>query len=311
MSAPTTGVVVPVHGWAPYLAETLDGIIEQQPRPEVVVVVDDGSQPALRLHPDHAPHCRLVRHERCRGLAAARATGLAALETDLVALCDGDDTWAPGKHAAQLAALAAHPQAAVCVGRALIVGLDGLPTGERWDELEAGAHSAAQLLPRLYERNPLCVSSALMRRAAVLEVGGFAWPLPRCEDWDLWLRLIAGGHGFAFEPAAVVRYRRAPGALTSDVAGLAEAQLHVHATHAALVDAPTRRRVEAADRRARARGLVRRRDYAAARAELRRAVALRRPSPRDAALAAALLVPGLRAGLGRRDPYASRSSTRP
>lgn len=298
-----TGVVVPVHGWSPFLPETLDGLLGQQPRPEVIVVVDDGSTEPIVLLDDHAPHCRLVRHPERRGLAAARATGLAELDTELVALCDADDTWERGKHAAQLAALAEHPDAAVCLGHARIVGLDGRPTGERWDELPAGRHAAADLLPALYERNPLCVSSALLRRDAVLAAGGFAFALPRAEDWDLWLRLLAAGHAFAMEPHAVVRYRRSPGALSGDVAGLAAAQLHVHAAHAGLVDEAVRRRVEAADRTALAHGLVRERRWRQAREELARAAAVARPGPRDRAVAAALRLPVLRAALGRRDPY--------
>jgi Glycosyl transferase family 2 len=301
-----TGVIVPLHGWPALLAETLDGILAQEPRPEAVVVVDDGSPEPLELHPDHAPHCRLVRHPRRRGLSHARATGLAELDTELVAFCDADDAWETGKHAAQLAALGAHPDAAACFGRARIVGLDGRPTGERWEEPAPGRHAAAELIPLLYERNPLCVSSALLRRAAVVAAGGLEFPLPRAEDWDLWLRLLARGHAFVFEPRAVVRYRRSPGALSGDIAGLASAQLHVHRTHAALVDEPARRRAEAADRLAHARGLVRRREYGAARAELRRAFGLRRPGPRERALAAVLAVPGARAALGRRDPYAGR-----
>lgn len=299
-----TGVIVAVHGWPSLLAETLDGILGQVPRPAAVVVVDDGSPDPIVLLDEHRPHCRLLRHPQRRGLAYARATGLAQLDDcELVAFCDADDVWEPGKHAAQLAQLAAHPEAAACFGSALVVGLDGRPTGERWDELDAGCHPTTELLPLLYERNPLCVSSALLRREAVVEAGGLEFPLPRAEDWDLWLRLLARGHAFVVEPHARVRYRRSPSALSGDIAGLASAQLHVHAAHAGLVDEAVRRRVEAADRVALARGLVRRREYDAARAELRRAFELRPPDPSERALAALLSVPLLRAALGRRDPY--------
>jgi glycosyltransferase involved in cell wall biosynthesis len=299
-----TGVIVPVHGWPSLLAETLDGILAQDPRPEVVVVVDDGSPEPVRLLADHAPHCRLVRHPQRRGLAFARATGLAQLEDcELVALCDADDVWERGKHAAQLEALTKHPRAAACFGSALIVGLDGRPTGEHWHELAPGCHEAAALLALLYEHNPLCVSSVLLRRGAVLDAGGLEFELPRAEDWDLWLRMLARGHAFVMEPRARVRYRRSPGALSGDIAGLASAQLHVHRVHAALVGEEVRRRTEAADRVAHARGLVRRREYAAARAELALASRLGPLEPRERALAALLNVPVLRAALGRRDPY--------
>jgi glycosyltransferase involved in cell wall biosynthesis len=292
-----------VHGWAPYLAETLDGILGQQPPPSSVVVVDDGSAEPVRLHPDHAPHCQLVRRERRGGLATARATGWSHLDTELVALCDADDTWAPGSLAARVDALERVPEAAVVFGRALIVGPDDRPTGERWDEIEPGPHAAPDLLPFLFEYNPVPVSSAVMRGRALGAAGGLGSDLPYAEDWDLWLRLLSIGAGFVFEARAVVRYRRAPGALSGDVAGLARAVLEVHDRHGALVDEEVRRRVRWADLGALADGLVRERRYREARQALRQAAGLG-PLPRRHRLRRPLLsVPGLRAALGRRDPY--------
>jgi glycosyltransferase involved in cell wall biosynthesis len=268
--------VVPVHGWAPYLAETLDGILAQRPPPSSVVVVDDGSVDPVRLHPDHAPHCQLVRRERRGGLATARATGRSHLDTELVA---------------------------VVFGRPLIVGPDDRPTGERWDEIEPGPHPAADLLPVLFEHNPIPVSSVVLRGTALAAAGGLGSDLPYAEDWDLWLRLLGIGATFVFEPPAVVRYRRAPGALSGDVAGLARAVLDVHDRHGSLVSEEVRRRVRRADLGALADGLVRERRYREARQALRQAAGLG-PLPRRHRLRRPLLsVPGLRAALGRRDPY--------
>jgi glycosyltransferase involved in cell wall biosynthesis len=290
------GVIVPVHGWAPYLAEALDGILTQDPAPDTVVVVDDGSPEPVLLHVDHAPRCLLVRREQRGGLPAARRTGFERLDTELVALCDADDAWRPGKLAAQLRALRDHRDAAACFARTVVVGPDGRPTGERWPDPPSG-------LPALYERNPVCVSGALLRRDAVERAGGIARDLPAAEDWDLWLRLLAAGERLVVAPDAVVAYRRHPGAMSGDVAALARAQQRVHADHAGLVDAATRRRTEARDLRALAAGLTREGDHAGARAAYARAAALEPPPPADRARAALCRVPVARAALGRRDPY--------
>jgi GT2 family glycosyltransferase len=283
--SPNVGVIVPVHGWAPYLAETLDAVVGE--RPGDVVVVDDGSPTPVRLDSSHARACRLVRHEPRRGLAGARAAGLAVLETELVALCDGDDVWEPGSLGLRVARLG---DAAACFGRALIVGPDGRPTGEEWDVPDRLD------VPDLFERNPLCVSSVVLRRAAVIAAGGLDSDLPRAEDWELWLRLLGRGERLVYEPRAVVRYRRRSGALSGDIASLARSQLELHARHAGLVAGDCVDRVRAADLRALAAGLVRERRYDEAAEALRDAGASRLPAT----------VPGVRALRGRRDPYRRR-----
>jgi glycosyltransferase involved in cell wall biosynthesis len=279
------GVIVPVHGWAPYLAETLDAVVGENPGE--VVVVDDGSTTPVRLDRAHAKVCRLVRHTPRRGLAGARAAGLAELETEVIALCDGDDVWEPGSLGLRVAALG---DAAACFGRALIVGPDGRVTGEEWevpDSLE---------LPELFERNPLCVSSVVLRRDAVIGAGGLDCDLPRAEDWELWLRLLGRGERLVYEPRAVVRYRRRAGALSGDIASLARCQLELHARHAGLVCAHCVERVRVADQRALAAGLVRQRRYGEAADALRAAGV--------STLSATL--PGIRELRGRRDPYRRR-----
>ena len=289
------GVIVPVRGPAPYLAEALASVFAEQPAE--VVVVDDGSAP-----PVAAPSgARVVRLDARVGPAAARQAGLAELSSPLVALADADDVWEPGKLAAQVAALERAPAAAVCFGRATVVGPDGAPTGERWQEPPAGAFDTRAL----YESNPIPAASALIRREALDSVGGFTGgvALPAASDWELWLRLAVAGHGFVCEPAARIRYRRHPGGLTGDVARLAEAGLALHAHYAAMADAATVTRVRQADLVSLARGRIRERRWAAAAAALDDARALGPLAPREQALRRLVRVPGLRAALGRRDPY--------
>jgi glycosyltransferase involved in cell wall biosynthesis len=246
------GVIVPVHGFAPYLAETLDCVLGQRPPPDRVVVVDDASPEPVVLHPDHASRCTTLRRKRCGGPAAARASGLRALEEDVtaIALCDADDAWTEGKLATQLAALERFPEAAACFGRALVVGADGRPTGERWAQPAPGLHEGPPLQALLYESNPIPTSSVVLRRAALERAGGFESPVRLAEDWDLWLRLAAGGATFVCAPDAIVRYRRHPGGLTADVAALARCQLELHRAHGASVSIETRERALAADARA-------------------------------------------------------------
>jgi glycosyltransferase involved in cell wall biosynthesis len=296
------GVILAARAPVPYLAEALASVLSQEPAPDEVVVVDHASGPAVSL-PAGAHLVRL--DDGAGGPAEARAAGLAQLDTELVALADADDVWEPGKLRAQVGVMAAHPEAAVCFGRGVVVGADGRETGERLPELRDGFWSAADLRRELYERNPIPAASAVVRRGALESVGGFvpATPLPAATDWDLWLRLAEAGWGFVCEPRARIRYRRHPGALTADITRLAEAGLAIHERHAGLVDEGVARRARANDLETLARGRIRERRYGEARAALREAAALRPPAPRERLLATAVTIPGARALLGRRSPY--------
>lgn len=297
-------MIVPVHGFAPYLAEALDCVLAEGP--QEVIVVDDGSPRPLTLHPDHvAAGVALVRRGVVGGPAQARADGLGALSAEVaaVALCDADDAWTPGLLGALQAALAAEPGAGFAFGRALVVAPDGRPTGEQWARPDRGLHPAGRWGQALYTQNPVPTSSVLMRRSALLEAGGFPAPTRVAEDWELWLRLARAGHDVVCVPEATVRYRRHPDSLTADVARLARAQLAVHAAHGDLVDADTRRAVEATDLAALADGLAAQGDAEGARAAWTRVAHHRPLSGREQLKRAALVVPGATRLRAHATPY--------
>jgi len=296
-------VIVPVYGWAPYLAQTLDAVLAQVPAPEEIVVVDDGSPEPLALHPDHRERCELIRRPARGGPAAARASALEHSDAGLVALCDADDAWEPGLWGAQLRALDAHPDAALCFGRALVVGPDDRPTGERWAQPAPGRHAGADALGWLYEANPVPTSSVVLRRAPLEAAGGLDSPRRRAEDWELWLRLLARCEALVCVPGAVVRYRRHPTSLTADIAALARAQLELHAEFAHLVSEAVGRRAQASDHYALAEALARAGRRGAARESLAQGRALAPPNRRQRQLALMLAVPGASSLVGARARY--------
>jgi glycosyltransferase involved in cell wall biosynthesis len=303
------GVIVAARAPVPHLAEALDSVLSQEPAPDRIVVVDHASEPAI---PDR-DGVELIRvGGPGGGPAAARAAGLAALDTELVALADADDVWEPGKLRAQLEALAANPEAAVCFGRALVIDAGGRPTGEQLPELPAGPLSADAMRRELFLRNAIPAASTVIRRDALDAVGGFvpSEPLPAASDWDLWLRLVEAGHGFVCEPGARIRYRRHDGGLTADIVRLAEAGLAIHERHASLVDEQTARQARATDLETLARGRIRERRYDEAREALTEAAELRPPAARERLLSVATRLPGARSILGRRSPYRNRKNNR-
>ena len=172
------GVIVPAHGEAPYLAATLDSLLEQDPQPDEIVVVDDGSPAPIVLGERHARHCLLLRREQCGGPQPARATGLEALRSELVALADSDDVWAQGKLAAQLERLEAEPDAAVCFGQITVVDRDGRETGERWEWSEPADIDPRRFARLLYKHNPIHILDHGGAPRPLEAAGGLRLPRP-------------------------------------------------------------------------------------------------------------------------------------
>jgi glycosyltransferase involved in cell wall biosynthesis len=174
--------------------------------PHELVVVDDGSDDPdtlAMLDSLSSSGVRVLRQENA-GLSAARMAGVGATTAPYVLPLDADDAIAPGALAALADALDARPQAAVAWG--------GL---ELWGELDGSLEVARSLDPWLltYVNDvPVC---SLIRRSALLEVGG--WRMGSgYEDWDLWLALAERGYGGLRIPGPAFRYRRRGGRMLDD-----------------------------------------------------------------------------------------------
>ncbi len=94
---PLLSILVPVYNVAPFLAECLDSILEQQPgfSFEILLVDDcstDGSRTiAEQYSRHHAGQVRLLAHDRNRGVSATRNTLIEAARGDYLWFLDADD----------------------------------------------------------------------------------------------------------------------------------------------------------------------------------------------------------------------------
>ena len=82
-------VYVPCYNAGPYLARVIEGLLAQTLRPDEILIVDDGSRDNSLEIAARYP-VTIVRHERNRGLAAARNTAFRNARNELVAALDAD-----------------------------------------------------------------------------------------------------------------------------------------------------------------------------------------------------------------------------
>jgi hypothetical protein len=118
-------------------------------------------------------------------LAGARNTGITTAEAELVAFCDDDDLWLPGKLDAQVAARQADPELEVITTGVLVEARGRVST--RVLDRERITH-AELLRSRVSEAHP---STYLIRRHALLDGIGLVdedLPGSYAEDYDLLLR---------------------------------------------------------------------------------------------------------------------------
>jgi glycosyltransferase involved in cell wall biosynthesis len=197
-------VVVPCFNDGDTLPAALASL--QREEPHELVVVDDGSDDPVTLATLERlaeQGTRVVRRAN-GGLSAARMTGVDATRAPYVFPLDADDAIAPGTLAVLADALDATPDAALAWGNI-----------EVWGELRAELAVARSLDPWLLTYlNDVPVAS-LLRRAALVEAGG--WSMGSgYEDWDLWLALAERGYSGVHVPQPTLRYRRRVGRMLDD-----------------------------------------------------------------------------------------------
>jgi len=191
-SWPSVDVIVPTRDRPELLRETIDAILSQEYAGRVrVLVVFDQSEPDQNLiRADAMRAVEVVTNQRTPGLAGGRNTGLLASDADLVAFCDDDDVWLPGKLARQVELIESDPTSSI-VACSIRIAYDGtevdrvLPTTTiRLTDL---------LRDRLTELHP---STFVMRRTDVVDGFGLvdeAVPGSFGEDYEFLLRAARTG----------------------------------------------------------------------------------------------------------------------
>ena len=204
-ASPRLSVLIPCAPEAKYLTETLRSIEKQTYSDWELVLVLDGECPqnrqAAKLLP--ADRVRILVTPRPRsGPAVSRDLGLRQCHGELLALCDADDVCEPERFERQVAEFDRRPQLGLLTTWARRFESD---TGEDRGPLHC-PHEPDELARRLLLYNPLTTSTAMMRTAMAVELGGFDERAVRVEDYDLWLRFLGRAQVDAL-PEELVRYR--------------------------------------------------------------------------------------------------------
>ena len=209
---PRVSVIMAAYNAERFVAEAVRSVLAQTMRDWELIVVDDastdGTWDVLQGFTD--ARIVLLRNETNLGAAVTRNRALEQARGEYIAILDADDVAMPERLEKQVAFLDEHP--ATCAVGCWAEKVD--ETGRVLEVWETPTQ-VAQIEFAMTHTCPLLHPSALVRRDALVSVGGYDASYPCAQDYDLLVRLALEGHRFACIPEALIRYRSSPGQISA------------------------------------------------------------------------------------------------
>ena len=235
-------VVITTYNRAQFLKRAVQSALQAGSELEVIIVDDCSTDETPDLCAKLAD-VRYIRLTKNQGLAHARNAGAAESSSEFIAFLDDDDLRLPGSIDKQLCRMAADERIALCYGRALIGDARRqLPTGE----IYPSDCPQGDIFWELLERNFIPMPSVLLRKSALLELGGFNTGLTLSEDWEMWLRISERFAVAAVEEPVAIHRKADPDSnqMCSDSAAICKQAMRVQQMALSLARAQTAARAK-------------------------------------------------------------------
>ena len=191
-------IIIPCYNQGEYIQEAIDSVKAQTYAFWEIIIVDDGSNDEgtiKKLNDLKQEGYKIIATDNC-GVSAARNKGIAASVGEFILPLDADDKISADYLQEGINIMLAKSEVKLvysdCEYFGIKNGLSPVPS--------------FSMKGMLYEN--LIFNSAILRRAAVLETGGYDETfLTGWEDWEFWLRYIKREHEVFKLPATYFFYR--------------------------------------------------------------------------------------------------------
>lgn len=207
MTVPFVSVLMPVYNAERFLREAVESVLAQTHRELELIAVDDassdGSHALLQEYATRDARVRVFRQTHNQGIVAARNRAFREADpaAEFCAILDADDVCEPDRIAQQVAFLQAHPDHALVGGHTLIIDEHSQVIGIR-----RYPSDYATICKTITRYNPIAQPAVMLRRSMLPAREPYDAAFPRCQDYELWLRLAAA-HPIANLDRPVLRYR--------------------------------------------------------------------------------------------------------
>ncbi len=185
-NSPEISVIIPNYNRSEILNKAVDSVLHQTYRKFELIVVDDGSSVNIDFIKDKiidAGH-QFIKHDKNRGVAATRNSGIKKSKNEWIALLDSDDSWHPLKLGKQVEFLTQNRE------------IKFFQCRENWYRNGKLQNQGKQpTMPNgdgFFESiKNCCISSStvMFKRNLFDEFGGFNASMKVCEDYDLWIKI--------------------------------------------------------------------------------------------------------------------------
>ncbi len=205
--SPKVSVIIPTYNRREMVQEAIDSVLAQTYTDYEIIVVDDGSTDGTGevLQARYGDRIRYMWQEN-QGESVARNRGIEMSQGEYIAPLDSDDLWVPERLARQVEVLEAHSHVVLTFGQIQHINERGRILSESKSpklEVEDLTLQALCLDDRAVVSAPI---TSLIKREALIRIGGYDKSIRLGEDYDLLLRLRLHGT-FEFVPK-VLGFRR-------------------------------------------------------------------------------------------------------
>ena len=210
-SAPTVSVIIPAYNVAEFIAAALESVFAQTFTDYEIVLVNDGSPDTrefeIALQPFRRHPKLIYLAQTNQGAAKARNTAIEHARGEWLAFLDGDDVWLPNYLASQLD-FARRRDLQMVYADAVLFGENHADERQTYMR-QSKSRGAVTCESLLGGKCNVITSGTIARRDCVMNAGmfGAAAGEIRCEDFELWFRLLKNQVKIGYQREVLLKYR--------------------------------------------------------------------------------------------------------
>lgn len=215
---PKVSIIIPTYNRAQFLYDAITSVLNQTYQDFEILVIDDCSQDNTQeiVNSFHDTRIKYIRHEKNKGEAGSRNTGIRSSSAEYIAFLDDDDEWLPEKLKLQVNLLENSQSKVGCIytGYWVVDKTKEKILDKRIPQKRGYIHY--DLFIQNHIRIP---STVILKRECFEKVSLFDETLTFRTDYDMWIRL-SKEFNFDYIKEPLVKYRYHESRLSNNIAAV-------------------------------------------------------------------------------------------